>query len=431
MTRLVPLAEIRIPPDRQRTRMDPLALNELSSSIQANGLLHPPVIALTSEGYDLIAGGRRIAAIDLILAMGESFSYEGHPVPEGMVPVTPMSDLTHLQRMELELEENIRREDLSWQDRAAATARIQELKNAIATESGKPLPPVKQIADEIGEAPDKVMTDLDLARNLDDPAIAKAATKKEALKILKRKVQTEANEKLAAAIGRDHATGRMQVHQADCLEWMASAAPEQFDVILTDPPYGMGADQFGDSGGVAAGAHGYKDDANTFISMMESLPAALWRVAKPEAHLYMFCDIGWFQFISDCLTNMGWRVHRTPIIWHKPNGLRAPWPEHGPWRRYETLVYAIKGDRKTTGLYPDLVTIPSDDNLGHAAQKPVALYADLLRRSVRPGDSVFDPFCGSGPIFPAAQSLKCYATGVEQDAASYGISLKRIAEIGG
>lgn len=430
MTRLVPLAEIRVPLDRQRTRMDPTALNELSTSIQLNGLLHPPVIGLSPEGYTLIAGGRRLAAIELIYAMGEQFAYSVSTVPVGMVPVTALEDLTPLQLMELELEENIRREDLSWQDRAAATARIADIKREIAGEKGAPEPSTRQIAEETGRAHDVVQSDLDLARNLADPDVAKAATKKEALKILKRKVQAEANTKLAEAVGRDHATGRMKVFQADCLEWMREASPEQFDVILTDPPYGMGADQFGDSGGVAAGAHGYRDDANTFIGLMERLPEALWAVAKPEAHLYLFCDIGWFQFISDCLTNVGWRVHRTPLIWHKPNGLRAPWPEHGPWRRYETLVYAIKGDRKTTGLYPDLVTVPADDNLGHAAQKPVALYEDLLRRSVRPGDSVFDPFCGSGPIFAAAQSLSCYATGVEMDASAYGISLKRIADLG-
>ena len=430
MTRLVPLAEIRIPSDRQRTRMDPQALNELSSSIQANGLLHPPVVYNGGDAYQIVAGGRRLAAIELIVAMGEAFSYSGHPVPVGMVPVTLLSDLTPLQLMELELDENIRREDLSWQDRAAATARIADIKREIAGEKGAPAPSIRQIAEEIGRDNLVVQGDIDLARNMDDPAIAKAATKKEALKILKRKVQAEANTKLAEAVGKEHHTARLQVHNADCLEWMAKAPQELFDVILTDPPYGMGADQFGDSGGVAAGAHGYRDDVNTFIGLMERLPAALWAVAKPEAHLYLFCDIGWFQFISDCLTNAGWRVHRTPIIWHKPNGLRAPWPEHGPWRRYETLVYAIKGDRKTTGLYPDLVTIPADDNLGHAAQKPVALYEDLLRRSVRPGDSVFDPFCGSGPIFAAAQSLSCYATGVEMDPAAYGISLKRIADLG-
>ena len=49
-----------------------------------------------------------------------------------------------------------------------------------------------------------------------------------------------------------------------------------------------------------------------------------------------------------------------------------------------------------------------------------------LRRSINPGDAVLDPFCGTGPIFPAAHELKCKATGIEIDAASYAIAYKRL-----
>ena len=77
-------------------------------------------------------------------------------------------------------------------------------------------------------------------------------------------------------------------------------------------------------------------------------------------------------------------------------------------------------------IAPDLVSFNPDSNLGHNAQKPVALFEDLLRRSVSPGDLVLDPFAGSGTIFPAAHNLKCKATGIELDSASYGICLKRL-----
>jgi len=70
-----------------------------------------------------------------------------------------------------------------------------------------------------------------------------------------------------------------------------------------------------------------------------------------------------------------------------------------------------------------------DSNLGHAAQKPVALFKDLLSRSVKPGDRVLDPFGGSGPILPAAHELPCTATLVEIDPASFGIAVKRSREL--
>jgi site-specific DNA-methyltransferase (adenine-specific) len=90
------------------------------------------------------------------------------------------------------------------------------------------------------------------------------------------------------------------------------------------------------------------------------------------------------------------------------------------------LLYAIKGNRPVLKLSPDVVTYASDQNEGWAAQKPVALYQDLLTRSCRAGDLVLDPFCGSGTIFPAAHGLKIKAMGVEIDPVAYGISVKRI-----
>ncbi|MCG3775832.1 MAG: DNA adenine methyltransferase YhdJ [Nitrospira sp.] len=210
---------------------------------------------------------------------------------------------------------------------------------------------------------------------------------------------------------------------------MAECPVEQFDVILTDPPYGMGADEFGDSGGLAAGAHGYKDDAENFLRIMEELPYLTFRVAKPLAHLYVFCDIGWHQLMREKFAEAGWWVFRTPMIWYKKSGMRAPWPESGPQRKYETLLYAVKGKRSVKHMLGDVLDYSPDTNLGHAAQKPVALFSDLLRRSVNPGDSVLDPFAGSGTIFPAAHEHKCRATGIEMDTASYGIGLKRLEQL--
>jgi len=77
-------------------------------------------------------------------------------------------------------------------------------------------------------------------------------------------------------------------------------------------------------------------------------------------------------------------------------------------------------------MAPDVVTYASDDNLGWAAQKPVALLTDFLSRSCRAGDSVLDPFAGSGSIFPAAHELKIKATGIELDSVAYGIAAKRL-----
>ena len=136
-----------------------------------------------------------------------------------------------------------------------------------------------------------------------------------------------------------------------------------------------------------------------------------------------------FVELRDAISDAGWNCFRTPLIWHNPSSQRAPWPQTGPHRRYQMCLYAIKGLRPILKSSSDLVTYASDENLNWAAQKPVDLYADFLSRSCRAGDSVLDPFAGSGTIFPAAHGLKVKATGIEINDVAYGIAVKRLSEL--
>ena len=82
-------------------------------------------------------------------------------------------------------------------------------------------------------------------------------------------------------------------------------------------------------------------------------------------------------------------------------------------------------------IAPDTLSplTPAEAATTNSAIKPVPLFVELLRRSCQPGDSVFDPFCGSGPIFPAAHQLKLKAVGCEIDQKSFGDSIRRIREL--
>jgi len=122
----------------------------------------------------------------------------------------------------------------------------------------------------------------------------------------------------------------------------------------------------------------------------------------------------------------GWYVFRTPFIVHKINSGRVPLPTMGPRRQYETLLYAIKGQKNVTHIYPDVIPCTADDNMTHGAQKPVELFQNLLQRSVRAGDKVLDTFSGTGTIFPAAHNLLCEATATEMNPEYYAMNLKRI-----
>lgn len=435
MIRYIPISDIHIANNRQRREFDQAKLNELGDSIARLGLLHAIVLRRNGDTLTLVAGERRVRALEAMSMLGLRYSYNGEPVPPGEVPYTLLSDLSPLEAEEAELEENTHRVDLSWQEKAAATTRLMELRQAQAIARNEPPPTLAALTEELhgveaGRQYTTTRKELALAKHLDRPEIAAAKSVDEAWKLLQKEEAREKRAALGAEVGKNFSTSVHRCVHADSLVWMCDTQAEQFDVILTDPPYGMGADEFGDSGTGRNMAHGYADTPELFDSIMQHFPRESFRIAKPLAHLYWFCDIYNFEWIKEALSHAGWQVFRTPLIWYKRTGMRAPWPLMGPQRKYEIIVYAVKGKRPVTKMAPDVIECPPDPNLGHMAQKPVALYQELLSRSVAPGDRVCDPFCGSGPIFAAAHALKCFATGVEIDQASYGLAVERINKLG-
>jgi ParB family chromosome partitioning protein len=434
---LVKVDHISISKDRQRKEFNEQAILDLANSIADIGLISPVVLRVDDEGdLRLVAGERRLRAIEVLSGLGTPFTHGGKAVPEGSIPCILHAELDPIDAFEIELEENIRREDLSWQDRAIATSQLVELRRLKAEKRGEQSPTTRQIAPEIypdftpAAAHNTVHDELVVARHLSDPDVAKAPSAREAIKVIRRKEEVARNIALGESVGKTFGRGSHSLIQGNCIKVMNELPDSQFDVILTDPPYGIDAQDFNDSGGKAdASGHTYDDSYSNWVNLMVPLSTLSYRISKPTAHLYLFCDIDRFVELRTIFSQAGWRCFRTPFIWHNPSGQRAPWPQHGPHRKYQLCLYAVKGDRPTLKLSPDLVTYASDTNLGWAAQKPVALYADLLTRSCRPGDSVIDPFCGSGTIFPASHGLRIKATGIELDSGAYGLAARRLGEL--
>jgi DNA modification methylase len=429
------IKSIIIPPDRQRREFDPVKMQELGNSIADQGLFHAVVLRPSLDGPTLVAGERRLRAMDELHTLGRTFKHNNEVVPLNHAPVVTLGELNAYQVAEAELEENIRRDDLTWQERAAANKKLHELRQAQALDEGR-VHTLVDTALEIrgGSSPrdqDNIRKDLVVAKYLDDADVVGAKTAQEAYKIIKKKEQTALHAELGAEVGKTFGAHSHVLLQGNCIsflnDWFIDPVGPRFDVILTDPPYGMGADEFGDAAGKLSGTtHNYSDDEASFRWLMQQFLPYSFFLTKPQAHMYLCCDIDQFHWLRDEAIKAGWQVFRTPLINHKLNSGRVPWPETGPRRTWEAILYAVKGNRPVNFIAPDLLQTAGDPQLGHGAQKPIALFYDLLKRSVRPGDSVLDPFAGTGTIFPAAHGLKCFATGIEQDTASYGICVERL-----
>ncbi|MGW8179172.1 MAG: DNA methyltransferase [bacterium] len=414
MTIQVPIQDIIIPDNRQRREFDEESIRLLADSIEDKGLLHPPV--LRQDERTLTAGERRLRAIGLLHSSNRQFHCNGSVVPAGIVPCNTIANLTDYQVREAELEENILRVDLTMQERVRAVAELHSLRL-----EQNPKQTFNETASEIQGRPIRggvhaaaVSDAVAISRHLDDPQVAKASSEKEALKIIRKKLTREIEEALAQT-----ATAMPSPHIIECihaingLEMLEDAC---IDTIVTDPPYGIGADTFGDQGGVYQ-QHVYDDSFDSWVALMEDFAKEAFRVTKPQAHIYIFCDLRNFTILQAEMELAGWDVWPLPLIWFKGGNGILPRPDHGPRRTYEAILYAIKGNKPVTRVgMLDTISIPAiTTNRRHAAEKPVALYENLLDRSSLPGDVVLDPFCGSGTIFPAASNLQLRAIGFENN----------------
>ena len=442
---LLPLSALTIPPDRQRREFDPEALEELGTSIQRLGLLHPIVVRTLPDGqYHLVAGERRLRAITRLYDLWEeTITCGGSPVPFRQIPCLSLGDLSPLDAEEAELDENLRRKDLTWQEHAAALKRLSLLRIAqdVQATGDKPAPSqsVTKLATEVlgrsdGAFRDQIRKELIVADHLDNPEVAKATTMQEAFKVLKQQEQRTKNEALAVEVGRSLSSSSHTLLHGSALDLLASPDFQgSFDVICSDPPYGMNAHQFGNAAGrMSAGSgitHQYDDSYENWQQLMSDLIPLVTAAAKPQAHMYLFCDFDRFHELKALCEASNWYVFRTPLVYFKTGGGRVPLPEMGPRRCYELCLYAVRGKKPVTHIYPDVIQAAADAQESHGAQKSVAVFQNLLQRSCNPGDTVLDPCAGTGTVALAAHALKCRATCIEQSAEYFGTMVKRVQSI--
>lgn len=414
-------ASVVVGENRQRREFNADQLHELTESIKKLGLMHP-IVLRDSESKILVAGERRLRACQILLKMGHTIKHAGQEFTG--VPCTTMGALSPIEFEEAELEENIIRVDLSWQDKARAIDRLHQLKlqqNPAHTQTET----ARQILGDDASSAEGTRLVRDshiIMQHMNDPAVAKAKNQAEAMKVIRKKVTKEARNDIAKLIKTDTSDHRLLL--GDSRQLLLGVDSASADCILTDPPYGIGADNFGDQ---AQTTHDYQDSEAYFLNLMGVLAKESFRIAKPKAHLYMFMDLRYWQDMKELFTLAGWNVWPNPMIWSKGNGM-LPRPSHGPRRTYEAILFANKGDREVTGVYPDVINVAPVADKRHGAEKPVALYTNLLQRSCLAGDTVIDPFAGSGTIFPAANALQLKAIGMNLSEDDYNLAKTRLNE---
>lgn len=165
------------------------------------------------------------------------------------------------------------------------------------------------------------------------------------------------------------------IYWGDCREWMPKA-----DVVLSDPPYGVGKALWDDD----IPELDWLTRARSFAAVVAFTPGVrpLFRYPEPD----------WL------------------IAWARPastqsNGL-------GGINNWEPVL--VYGSRT---LPTDLITLShpgrSNETGDHPTPKPLGLYRRLVALLSKPGETILDPFMGSGTTLVAAKSLGRKAIGIE------------------
>lgn len=411
MTHRVIRAESLFIGDRQREDFNPEAIDELCASIERVGLIHAPVVKpVDGDRFQLIVGERRIRA--LALTKGYKYGKAEYTFPE--IPVHVVYEEDPRVLFEIELEENIRRVNLSAMEKAQAIAKLHSVRL-----EANPQHTRKDTAEEVAKLEDKEVSSNDLvivADSIlvdsfkDDEEVQKAAKTgglAKAAKVAKKKLELLFNSALSDDVQTDTA---FTVIHGNAFDILPTLPPASFDILLFDPPYGVGADTFGEQ--AEALGHQYKDDENTATEFLVNVISRT-PYLKPECHVLMFCSPDLFNSWKDLYEYYYFDVWPRPLIWDKGTG-HLPVPDRGPRYTYETILFASRGRRKISQVIHDVLRYPAVRDKLHAAEKPAALFAALLDFVGRPGDRVLDPCCGSGPIFTGARGKEISVVGIEQ-----------------
>ena len=180
-------------------------------------------------------------------------------------------------------------------------------------------------------------------------------------------------------------------------------------LVVTDPPYGITCHNTRRS----PGPHDYADGEAYAFDLLERLCPALLERLDPSAHLYFFSGYSHVWRVKQLLERY-FDVQDNPLVWHKGHFTMCDFAtRYG--NQCEYIWFArMRGSRRLLARAAgDLLSYERVREPTHTAQKPVELLKFLIQQSSVYGETVLDPFCGSGSTGVAALALKRQFIGIE------------------
>jgi ParB/RepB/Spo0J family partition protein len=400
--RRIPLHLIEVPRDERQRRT--LNVEDLLSSIKARGVIQPIIVEeLESGRYRLVAGERRYTASQK-LGLAD-------------IPARMAGDLNPIERQIIELEENVKREDLDWKDHVHAIRRIHILYSQLNPEQTH-----EQTAEEIGMSRGNVSIAIRVAEELDagSKTLAAAPGYRAAYNMIARHDERRMGDVMNDLLSEPQPVVGMTISppaaqaappesilNEDFLQWAEVYAERPFSFIHCDFPYGIDLDRSEQANTAAWG--GYADSEALYWKLCQALARNLDKLLTQQGHLMFWLPsdirrqyetLDFFQEAAPSLYFVP-----TPLIWHKTDnrGILSD-PKRRARHIYETALYASRGDRFVVKSVSDAYGAPTSKEL-HQSEKPEPMLRHFFSMFVDAHTRMLDPTCGSGTALRAAESL--------------------------
>lgn len=194
----------------------------------------------------------------------------------------------------------------------------------------------------------------------------------------------------------------LKIYCGDCLEILPLLGGAS--LVITDPPYGMSFQS------------NYRFVKHEKIAGDNELPIYLIDMARSKAShaSYFFCR--W-----DNIYQM--QKPKSVLAWVKNNWSMGDL-EHEHGRQWEAICFYPANEHKFYERIPDVIRDARTGNDLHPTQKPVGLIRRIIESNY--GDSVLDPFLGSGTTLVACKELNRNGIGIEINEKYCEIAKKRL-----
>jgi DNA modification methylase len=204
------------------------------------------------------------------------------------------------------------------------------------------------------------------------------------------------------------------LYLGDCLDILPTLAAGSVDAVITDPPYGVGRDK---------GFEGFEGFGGFGTPIARRKYQGDWDDKRPDKNVFdeilrvgKIALIFGGNYFTDYLP-----VSNHWVVWDKKQTM----PTFGDCELVWTNVKrnSVKWiEREWNGL------LGKEEVRQHATQKPIKIMTWLLTHYTKEGDTILDPFMGSGTTGVACVQTGRNFIGIEIDPTYYAIAEKRIAQ---